>query len=316
MAAKKTSLKRVLWSADAFEEKSDMRNHAVGALKYLLHRLPKLKIEPAYVLSPAELDLSLDFSPPWIKQFRPGAEKALARSAEASGLTTALPPKILVQRSPSLASSIQTLLKYAKSVKTDLIVTGTHARQGVGRWVLGSFAETLVAQSRIPLLIVGPESQALHRGHILFATDLGPNSATVFKRVLSLAQDLDAKITVLHVMPRPVAAVIQSGIYMLGGGWVPVQDFLGSEETSRTKRVDKWIQEAKKKGVSVEFVLERTMGGKEATVAQTILAQAQSRQAGIIAIAAQSSAVSAAVLGSTARQVIRQAPCPVWVWRP
>lgn len=316
MATKKTSLKRVIWSADAFEEKSDMRNHAVSALKYLLHRFPKLKIEPTYVLSPAELDLSLDFSPPWIKQFRPGAEKALASSAREMGLTSSLAPVVLVQRSPSLSSSVSTLLKYAKSVHADLIVAGTHARQGVGRWVLGSFAETLVTHARTPLLIVGPESQALHRGHILFASDMGENSSVVFKRVLALASDLQAKITLLHVTALPVAAVIQSGIYMLGGGWVPVQDFLGSEEEDRRERAEKWIVEAKKKGVTMEFVLERTGGGKQSSVAQTILAQAQSRQAGMIAIAAQSGVVKAAILGSTARQVLRQAPCPVWIWRP
>lgn len=48
------------------------------------------------------------------------------------------------------------VLRTAREVSADIMVTGSHARQGASRWVYGSTAEDLARRAAIPLLMVGP----------------------------------------------------------------------------------------------------------------------------------------------------------------
>lgn len=47
-----------------------------------------------------------------------------------------------------------TILHQAKKHKADLIVLGTHGRRGIRRILLGSDAETVLRESRVPVLLV------------------------------------------------------------------------------------------------------------------------------------------------------------------
>ena len=48
----------------------------------------------------------------------------------------------------------QELVDYADSKKADLLVLGTHGRSGLMHLLMGSFAETLMRQSHLPLLVI------------------------------------------------------------------------------------------------------------------------------------------------------------------
>ncbi len=53
------------------------------------------------------------------------------------------------------------LLEHARSTDADLIVVGTHGRQGISRLVLGSVAEAIVRAAPCPVLVVrDPRSPA------------------------------------------------------------------------------------------------------------------------------------------------------------
>jgi len=47
-----------------------------------------------------------------------------------------------------------TILHEARKVRADLIVLGTHGRRGFARVVMGSDAETVVREARVPVLLV------------------------------------------------------------------------------------------------------------------------------------------------------------------
>jgi nucleotide-binding universal stress UspA family protein len=51
---------------------------------------------------------------------------------------------------------VSALLELARARDAELIVAGTHARKGLARLFVGSFAETLMRASEIPVLIVNP----------------------------------------------------------------------------------------------------------------------------------------------------------------
>ena len=48
----------------------------------------------------------------------------------------------------------QELVEYADSHGADLIVIGTHGRTGIMHMLMGSFAETVMRQSHLPLLVL------------------------------------------------------------------------------------------------------------------------------------------------------------------
>lgn len=51
------------------------------------------------------------------------------------------------------ATAVNGIVQSAESVGADLIVVGSHGRSGVARWVLGSVAAKVVAQSPMPVLV-------------------------------------------------------------------------------------------------------------------------------------------------------------------
>lgn len=88
----------------------------------------------------------------------------------------------------------------------DLMVMGTHGRKGVPRFVLGSVAEEMFRKVECPALTVGPNLQ-MPKGkagefrEILFATDFKAGSLSALAYALSFAQEFQARLTLLHVIP-------------------------------------------------------------------------------------------------------------------
>lgn len=60
-------------------------------------------------------------------------------------------PAIRLSHSPADA-----IMKYAKDVRADVIVVGTHGRSGVSRLLMGSVAEHVVRNAPCPVLVVRP----------------------------------------------------------------------------------------------------------------------------------------------------------------
>ncbi|MGA8220090.1 MAG: universal stress protein [Candidatus Acidiferrales bacterium] len=90
----------------------------------------------------------------------------------------------------------------------DLVVIGTRGRSGIAKFVLGSVAEEIFRLSPFPVLTVGPNVLAAGRRageitRILFATDFSPESGAAAPYALSLAQECQARLTMLHVIEEP-----------------------------------------------------------------------------------------------------------------
>lgn len=88
----------------------------------------------------------------------------------------------------------------------DMIVLGTHGRMGLKKFVLGSMAEQIFRQASCPVLTVGPAARLRPTSidnwkHILFATDFSPASRNAFTYALSLAEENQAELTLLHMVP-------------------------------------------------------------------------------------------------------------------
>ncbi len=92
----------------------------------------------------------------------------------------------------------------------DLIVVGTHGRTGVRKLLLGSAAEEIFRMASCPVLTVGPKVEVpegaalvrdpLSRRRFLYATDFTAHSERAAAYAVSLAQENQAHLTLLHVV--------------------------------------------------------------------------------------------------------------------
>jgi nucleotide-binding universal stress UspA family protein len=91
----------------------------------------------------------------------------------------------------------------------DLIVLGTHGRSGVSKLLIGSVAERIFRQSTCPVLTVGPnvlgEPGSIADIHtILCPIDFTAESLAAFPYALSLAEENQARLYLMNVVPTPV----------------------------------------------------------------------------------------------------------------
>jgi len=96
--------------------------------------------------------------------------------------------------------------KTIEATKPDLIVTGTHGREGFGKVLLGSHTENILRHSHVPVLTVGPcvrvePEQAMNMKRILYATDCSKASEAALPYAISLAEENQAELDVLQVIP-------------------------------------------------------------------------------------------------------------------
>src|SRR5712671_933188 len=114
---------------------------------------------------------------------------------------------VLVVQEGTAADSI---LAYAVSRRTDLIVMGTHGRRGFDRLMLGSVTERVIRKAPCPVLAVrkpahdfvvsGKQQDTVHLSRILFCTDFSENSQRAMDHAISLTEEYNAELTVLHVL--------------------------------------------------------------------------------------------------------------------
>jgi len=98
--------------------------------------------------------------------------------------------------------------KTIEEKEVDLLVTGTHGREGLGKMVMGSHAENILRHSPVPVLVVGPyvrggPETTTGTKRILFATDFSEASLAALPHAISLAEENQAELDVLRVVPPP-----------------------------------------------------------------------------------------------------------------
>jgi len=96
-----------------------------------------------------------------IEALRDTGRKALAKAEALAGREGQAIRTLLVDtRGGSVAEAI---LRAGKKAHADLVVLGTHGRRGLRRALLGSDAEAVLRESRVPVLVVRAEPREMVR---------------------------------------------------------------------------------------------------------------------------------------------------------
>ena len=145
---------------------------------------------------------------------------------------------------------------------------------------------------------------ALPPTHILVPLDCRAHTHHVFDYALVLAEKLQARLTLLHILEMPAAES--------AGGYVSVSvaDYLRQQEVERRRTLDAYAQQAQSAGLRCETVL--THGSPF----QQILDGVHHLEVDLILMGTQGrTGLPHMILGSVAEKVVRLAPCPVLVVR-
>lgn len=207
-----------------------------------------------------------------------------------------------------------------KKAQYELIALGSHSRRGLKRAILGSVAEEVVRNSRIPVLILGATAQGRKEGlllkdplQILVATDLGKNGRKAEEYALSLAQRLSAKVTLFHsLLPLPQ---IPHGLGLLplsGRQEKELNEFAQKIKPEAIVRLEKKQKKFRKMGISCSTLIEQPSD----TASAAIVSQARKSKASLVIMGTHGrSSFATAFLGSTAREVIAESPLPLIIVR-
>jgi nucleotide-binding universal stress UspA family protein len=261
-------------------------------------------LQAVFVLGPASLNWTGDFSGPWFKKYRPLAETKLADDFPLQSVT------VVTCKEASMRATVKTFLRAVQKAKAECIVAATHARHGIDRLLMGSFTETLLLMSKIPVLVVPPQSNN-HRAvkRILAPVELAKANKKFRADLILLAKRFGAEVVLFHKLPDPLDPIIQQGVYSLGGGWVSVQSYLEQGLASTTESLRQLQAEMIKHGVPTTHVLDSS----PQALVDSIHEACKVQKCDLIALQTKSGPWSSALLGSVARSLVRTAQVPVWI---
>jgi len=231
-----------------------------------------------------------------------------AQFSEASGDTSQL--DVLIDVGQPAAR----ILERAAGLPADLIVMGTHGTSGFQHVVLGSVTERVLRKAGCPVLTVPPRAQATSRlpfERVLCAIDFSDSSLAALHFALSLVQESDAALTLLHVLEwpweEPPPPVIEELPVEQGHA---LAEFRRYREQSAQKRLESLAPDSLR--VSLTPVA-RVRNGKPYV---QILETAAEEKTDLIVIGVHGrNPLDMALFGSTTNQIVRRATCPVLTLR-
>ncbi|MGK5083713.1 universal stress protein [Bdellovibrionota bacterium FG-1] len=297
---------RVVWAVDPSNQAALFSKSISQVLRYFSRSADTI-IEPVYILKIAP-EISGEFSAKWRPQYGTAAEKMINQLTHELKVENVAPPKVIFHDSMSTRGAADALADHASLTRADLIIAQTHSRKGLQRLFLGSFAETLLFQAKVPVMLIGKEMKSFRGFHnILFPTDFGDTSRAQLNRVIDLALPFKAHVTLFHSVRHPVEPVWTT--FYTPGALAPFIDYVQREVDLATRKAKSWQEIAKTRGIRLTYVIDE----KGLGVWDHIVSLANKKNIGLIAMEAQSGPVASTLLGSITRQVVRHAPCPVLV---
>jgi len=291
---------RILWAVDALGE-DPIHKQSLLVLGAMV-RATGAEVEPVFVLSAGGADLPNIPFQRFEEAYRALAEKEFARICRNCDLPGLKPLKILVSSENSKRHDPVVLLEYARESGADLIVVSSHARHGISRALLGSFTESLLMRSSIPVLTVNPDTE-VREGirKILFATDFAPRFFGPFQEAVDLARTLDADLTIFYKEPAVKSKFMNP----------EVRAYLEEDTSLRMQRAREWEKSGKDKGVRIQLILDRTPGSVVSAIADAV----RSGHYDLVMLGSQADPTTTWLLGSKAREISLQSSCPVCVLR-
>lgn len=201
----------------------------------------------------------------------------------------------------------------AHAKKVDMAISATHGRSGIKRLILGSVTERLMRTLTCPLLIVRNPTNHLIDSRdlpfrferILVGCDFSSDSALAFQHGISLAQEFQSELHLVHVIEPP--------LYLDLGKLGPEQEEKNKEILAGEieKKLADMVPKEAHNWCDLKTVLLSGDPYKE------LIGYAHQHRIALIILGVRGlSLMETFFLGSTTDRVVRGAGCPVLTVRP
>jgi nucleotide-binding universal stress UspA family protein len=190
-----------------------------------------------------------------------------------------------------LGSAADAIASAGKSHGVDLLVLGSHGRQGLAKLAIGSVAEWAIGRLHYPVLVAGPGCDKSFRPFrsIVLGTDLADQSLRAAQYAASLAEESQAMLTLVNVLPATVTEEEHAG-----------------DQVSATRKLQALLPREYEDLCTLKFDL------RTGAIARSILQSAEENKANLIVLGAPRRAPLSDHLPRTKlATVIREAHCPV-----
>lgn len=200
------------------------------------------------------------------------------------------------------------IVRMAKERSVDLVISATHGRSGLKRLILGSVTERLMRTLPCPLLVVRsterdfviPANQEIRLKRILVGCDFSPDSSLAFQYGLSLAQEFQSELHLVHVIAPPVykdllRPAIESG-----------EELAQDSRDRLNEELTKMVPEEARNWCTSKTTLLAGQPHEELTKYAVV------NNVDLIILGVRGHGlVETLLVGSTTDRVVRRAPCPV-----
>lgn len=298
--------KRILWSVDPNQDPQEAKNIIVE-LKTWAKRL-NCDVQPVSVFSDSALSFPVDLTTLWTKGIEKFAYESVNQYLKKTRVKGFLPPHVVFSKTLSNRKMAAELSAYAVQVNASLIFANTRAKRTLNPLRLGGFAETLVATSSVPVLLLNqsaaPSSQI---PSILFPTNFSSESKVALTLLEPWAQSFKSKIVIFNQVEIPNNYEGLTPEYFLPISWAAL---LESTEKGRKTTAKHLVNNLKERGIDSEAIVQR----QKKSINVDILNVADKKNINLIALSSHGGPLSQALLGSIARDVLLEAKCPVLIF--
>ncbi len=302
---------KIIWSVDPTQNPAEAKN-IIKELKIWAKHL-KCEVQPVSIFSKSTLNFPIEMAFPWKDKLQEVAQRSITRYLKKTQAKGFLPPELVFVPALSNRKMASEMAKYAEKRNAQLIFANTRAKKTWNPFRLGGFAETLVATSRVPVLLLNPSSVPSSKiPSILFPTDFSQDSKNALVKLEPWAKAFNSKIFLYDQVETP--NIYPSDFSGIGQAQTRnMESMIKDVEKSRLKKGAEWSALLEEQNIKSSLLVQR----QRKHLAADILEAAKKNKASLIAIASRSGPVTQALLGSVARDILLQAKCPVLIfYRP
>ena len=294
---------RILCPVDFSDISRRALTYAAATARWYQAELTVLHVVPELV--PA------DMLPPLVREHAGGHgvgdldRRALLASAQQfvdRAVGSLPPPRVVVRDEPDTA---QAILDEATAMGAALIVMGTHGRTGLDHLLVGSVAEQVLRHARVPVMVVPRQTRAavaagdVDFDSIVCAIDFGEASRRAARWGVSLAEEADGRLSLVHVITVPPEGQ-------------PHDPGMSDEQARAAAVADSLTRLRALVPPEVRPYLRPETLVEEGNPARVILDLAEDRLADIIVLGVQDrSALDRLLRGSVTHAILQEATVPV-----
>ncbi|MBC7398161.1 MAG: universal stress protein [Bdellovibrionales bacterium] len=217
---------------------------------------------------------------------------------------------VVREASSSRERATHALLRFVKRQQINLVAVSSHGRSGMGRLVLGSFAESLLATSPVPMLFLSDGGEGAKKSNkILFPTDFSEPSKKTLRLLLKSLQRFKGEVIIYNAISIP-GSILETGVT-----GVPIyipENYWSDQRNWALNQIEELSKEVRDHGLVCRSVIQDNV----INISSAIKKFASDEKVSMIGMASAKSNFESSVLGSVAKGVFRQRKWPVWVCGP